>query len=79
VIAESDANGGDLRDAQRMWRRAADRAAPREWGDALERGDVELAAHHAVALERQLDLGLHVDARSTPGTTQSRRLGNGSQ
>jgi hypothetical protein len=61
VIAEADTDGRDLRDAQRMWQRAADRAALREWTAALERGDVELTAPRAAAAEQQLDLGLHVD------------------
>ena len=61
VIVEADRDGRDLRNAQRMWERAADRAALREWSGALERGDIELAVQHAAAPEQQLDLELRVD------------------
>ena len=61
VISNAEDIGGDLRDAQRRWERAADRAAIREWSTALERGDLELAADRVDIAEQQLDLGWHVD------------------
>ncbi|HEY3630592.1 MAG TPA: hypothetical protein VGL21_06815, partial [Jatrophihabitantaceae bacterium] len=61
VITSADAGGRDLREASRMWERAADRAELREWSAALERGDIELAVDRAASPERQLDLELHVD------------------
>ena len=79
VIVEADRDGRDLRDAQRMWERAADRAAVREWSGALERGDIELAVQRVAAPEQQLDLELRVDGDVDAGTNQSRRSGNGSQ
>ena len=42
VITSVDDGGRDVREAHRMWERAADRAAIREWIAALERGDLEL-------------------------------------
>ena len=50
-----------MREAHRMWERAADRAAIREWSDALERGDLELGVEQLRGPEQQLELGLHVD------------------
>lgn len=61
VIASVDADGRDVREAHRMWERAAHRAAIREWSAALERGDLELAVDSVDGPERQLELGLHID------------------
>ena len=75
VLTESDASGRDLRDAQRMWQRAADRAALREWSGALERGEVELAAPHAATPERQLSLGPLVDDEVDAGHDAEQEVG----
>lgn len=61
VIASADDGGRDVREAHRMWERAADRAAIREWSAALERGDLELGVEQLRGQEQQLELGLHVD------------------
>jgi hypothetical protein len=74
VIAEADTDGRDLRDAQRIWQRAADRAALREWSGALERGDVELAAPRTAA-EQQLELGLRVDDEVDAGHDAEQEVG----
>lgn len=75
VIAETDAGGRDLHDAHRMWQRAADRAALREWSDALERGDIELVAPRAAAAEQQLELGLPVDDEVDAGHDAEQEVG----
>jgi hypothetical protein len=67
VIVEADRDGRDLRNAQRMWERAADRAALREWNGALERGDIKLAVQPATAPGRQLDPELRVDHKVDAG------------
>jgi hypothetical protein len=74
VVADADTDGRDLRDAQRMWQRAADRAVLREWSGALERGDVELTAPRAAA-ERQLELGLRVDDEVDAGHETEQEVG----
>jgi hypothetical protein len=61
VITAADDNGRDVREAQRVWERAADRAAIREWSTALERGELELDVEQLRGPEQQLELGLHVD------------------
>lgn len=61
MLHEVDDDHAALRDAERMWERAADRAAIHEWSNALERGDIELAVERAGAPEQQLELGLRVD------------------
>lgn len=61
VIASADDGGRDVREAHRMWERAADRAAIREWSAALERGDLELDVEQLRGPRQQLELGLHVD------------------
>lgn len=61
VITSVDDGGRDVREAHRMWERAADRAAIREWSAALERGDLELDMEQLREPEQQLELGLHRD------------------
>jgi hypothetical protein len=74
-IAGADGDGRDLRDAQRLWQRAVDRAALREWSGALDRGEVELAAPRAAAAGQQLDLGLHVDDEVDAGHNADQEVG----
>lgn len=69
VIASADDGGRDVREAHRMWERAADRAAIREWSAALERGDLELAVDRVDG--PQLELGLHVDDAVVDGDREA--------
>ena len=62
VITSADDRGRDVREAHRMWERAADRAAIRGWSDALENNNnLELDVHRIDGPERQLELELHAD------------------
>jgi hypothetical protein len=62
VITSSDPGGADARAADRMWQRAADRAAVREWSAALEHGELEAPVGRVDGPERQLELNpLHFD------------------
>ena len=75
VIVEADRDGRDLRGAQRMWERAADRAAVREWSGALERGDIELAVQRVATPEQQLHLELGVDRDVDAGHESEQEVG----
>ncbi|WAX58526.1 hypothetical protein M6B22_07110 [Jatrophihabitans cynanchi] len=60
VITSSDPGGADARAADRMWQRAADRVALREWSAAHR--ELEAPVDRVDGPERQLELGLmHFD------------------
>lgn len=59
VIISADDAGQDLRDAHRLWERAAGRVAIREWSAASEHDELEPTVDR-LAEEQQLELGLTV-------------------